>query len=117
VALIPVFRAALSLIEKRTVLSDIAEGDWSKVNLVALATLCNGFIWELWNFGSEWIHEFYPTTPGFWMYSVPYVDVIHIFSEMPFLGYHGYLFFGVNCWILWNLSSFLLGFEDSLEIA
>ena len=116
VALIPVFGAALSLIGKKTVLSGIGKGDWSKVNLVALATLCNGFIWEIWNFGSEWFHGFYPTTPGFWMYSVPYVDVVHIFSEMPILGYYGYLFFGVNCWILWNLAAYLLGFEDSLEL-
>ncbi len=115
VALIPVFGAGLSLVGRRTVLSGIGEGDWSQTVLIALATLLNGFVWELWNFGSEWFHGFYPTTPGFWMYSVPYVDVIHIFSEMPLLGYYGYLFFGVNCWILWNLSAFLLNFDDTID--
>ena len=116
VALIPVFGAGLSLAGKKTVLSGIAKGNWTDVNLIAISTLLNGIIWELWNFGSEWFHGFYPTTPGFWMYSVPYVDAVHLFSEMPLLGYYGYLFFGVNCWILWNLSAYLFNFTDSIEI-
>lgn len=116
VALIPVFGSALALVGKKTVLSEISVGDWSKVNLIALATILNGFFWELWNFGSEWFHDYRPVTPGFWKYSVPYVDAVHIFSEMPILGYYGYLFFGVNCWILWNLCAYLLKFDDKIDL-
>jgi hypothetical protein len=117
VSLVPVLGAALILAGKRTLLNDIGErGDWTKVNLSAVATLLNGIFWELWNFGSAWFHPEFPTTPGFWRYSVPYVDVIHLFSEMPLLGYWGYLFFGVNCWILWNLASYFFGFDDDVEV-
>lgn len=117
VSLVPVLGAALILARKRTLLNDIGErGDWTKVNLIAIATLLNGIFWELWNFGSNWFHPAFPDTPGFWKYSVPYVDVVHVFSEMPLLGYWGYLFFGVNCWILWNLASYFFGFDDDVEV-
>lgn len=117
VSLVPVIGGALILAGKRTLLNDIGDkGDWTKVNLIAIATLLNGIFWELWNFGSDWFHPSFPTTPGFWRYSVPYVDVVHVFSEMPLLGYWGYLFFGVNCWILWNLASYFFGFKDEVEV-
>ncbi len=117
VSLVPVLGAALILAGKRTLLNDIGEsGDWTKVNLIAVATLLNGIFWELWNFGSNWFHHTFPDTPGFWKYSVPYVDVVHLFSEMPLLGYWGYLFFGVNCWILWNLASYFFGYNDEVEV-
>ena len=117
VALIPLLGSAMSLTGYWTPLSDIARrGDWSRVSLIGLATLCNGFFWELWNFGSEWFHRDVPTNPNYWRYSVPYVDVIHIFSEMPLLGYFGYILFGVNCWILWLISSYLMGFSPDIDL-
>lgn len=117
VALIPLVGAALALAGFWTPLRDIARrGDWSKVCLVGLGTLCNGFFWEMWNFGSEWFHDGAPVNPNYWKYSVPYVDVIHIFSEMPLLGYYGYILFGVNCWILWLIAAHLLGFSPTIDL-
>jgi len=90
VALVPMLSAAMALTGYWTPFTPIKDGDWSKVILIGLATLFNGFFWEFWNFGSEWFHESMPTTPNYWKYSVPYLDKIHIFSEMPILGYFGY---------------------------
>jgi len=90
-------------------------GDWSPVILIALATLVNGFFWEFWNFGSEWFHDDAPTNPNYWKYSVPYVDKFHIFSEMPVLGYFGYLLFGIVCWILWLTMAYLFSFNPSIH--
>lgn len=52
----------------------------------ALAALCCGFLWELWNFRSAFK----------WLYHIPYVEQWHLF-EMPLLGFAGYLPFGVLC--------------------
>lgn len=90
-------------------------GDWSPVILIALATLLNGFCWEFWNFGSEWFHDDRPTNPNYWRYSVPYLDKIHIFSEMPLLGYFGYLFFGIGCWILWVTIGHFTGYNATVH--
>lgn len=90
------------------------KGDWSFVMLIALATLLNGLFWEFWNFGSEWFHDYAPTNPNYWKYDIPYLDKYHIFSEMPVLGYFGYLFFGVVCWILWLTCGYLLGYNVSI---
>ncbi len=115
VSLVPTLGAALILAGKKTFLDDLRQGDWTKTCVIAVATLCNGIFWELWNFGSQWFHPTIPTTPGFWRYSVPYVDVVHVFSEMPLLGYWGYFFFGLNCWVLWNLASYFFGFDDGVD--
>ena len=69
-----------------TVFSVLADGDWQPVLLPALAALCCGFFWELWN-----VRSF-----AHWEYSVPYVQTFHLF-EMPLLGYAGYLPFGLTC--------------------
>jgi len=90
-------------------------GDWSQVVLIAIGTLFNGFFWEFWNFGSEWFHADRPTNPNYWRYSVPYLDKFHIFSEMPLLGYFGYLFFGIGCWVLWGAVAHLVGFSPAIH--
>lgn len=89
-------------------------GDWSFVLLIALATLLNGFFWEFWNFGSEWFHDYAPTNPNYWKYDIPYLDKFHFFSEMPILGYFGYMFFGVVCWVLWLTIAYILNFNPSI---
>lgn len=116
VALVPMLSAAMALCGYWTPFTPIRNGDWSRVILVALATLCNGFFWEFWNFGSEWFHDSLPTNPNYWKYSVPYLDKIHIFSEMPILGYFGYLFFGVNCWIVWLIAAYVFKFDADFEL-
>ncbi len=90
------------------------KGDWSYLVLIALAELCNGFFWEFWNFGSEWFYSDAPTNPNYWKYSIPYLDKFYIFSEMPILGYFGYLFFGIGCWVLWCGVSYLVGFNGEI---
>lgn len=117
VSLIPVLVPAMNIGKYWTPFTEISKkGDWSNVILIALATLLNGFFWEFWNFGSEWFHDYAPTNPNYWKYSVPYIDKYHIFSEMPILGYFGYLVFGIVCWVLWLAVAYLLDFDAKLEI-
>jgi hypothetical protein len=91
------------------------KGDWSFVVLIALATLLNGFFWEFWNFGSGWFNNYAATNPNYWKYAVPYLDKYHFFSEMPILGYFGYLFFGNVCWMLWVTIGYLMDFDATME--
>ena len=74
------------LLEGKTIFSVLARGNWQPILLPALAALCCGFFWELWNVKSF----------AHWEYSVPYVQAFHLF-EMPILGYAGYLPFGLVC--------------------
>ncbi len=70
----------------------IANGDWRACFALCIGALVCGFFWEMWNFYSM---------PK-WIYSVPFVDFLHIF-EMPLLGYLGYLPFGLELYALANL--------------
>ena len=116
VSLVPVLIPAMNLSKLWTPFDEISKkGDWSAVLLVAIATLLNGFFWEFWNFGSEWFHDYAPTNPNYWKYSVPYLDKIHLFSEMPILGYFGYLFFGIGCWALWLTICYLLEMNPDIS--
>ena len=112
----PILAPAMALAGFWTPFSPIKKGNWSPLILIALATVLNGFFWELWNFGSEWFHNDIPTNPNYWKYSVPYLDKIHIFSEMPILGYFGYLFFGVVCWVVWLIFAYICGFDPEIEL-
>ncbi len=67
-------------------LAALADGRWRVWAAAALSGLVCGIFWEMWNFYSL----------ARWAYSVPWVDRFHIF-EMPFLGYAGYLPFGIEC--------------------
>ncbi|MGZ4956553.1 MAG: mechanosensitive ion channel protein MscS [Methylobacter sp.] len=92
----------------------MAEGNWGPVLLIALGTLFNGFFWELWNWGSA--HPAQPiTNPNYWVYDIPYVNVIHIFSEMPLLGYMGYMPFGILAWAVFIWLGVLFGFDTELH--
>jgi len=117
VSLVPILIPAMHIGKYWTPFVDISQnGNWSKVILIALATLLTGFFWEFWNFGSEWFHDYAPTNPNYWKYSVPYLDKYHIFSEMPILGYFGYLLFGIVCWVLWLTVAYLFDFDPTVEI-
>jgi len=95
--------------------TDIAKGNWSAGILIALASFANGILWEFWNYGSS--HPTEPiTNPNYWVYNIPYVDVIHIFSEMPLLGYFGYLPFGVLVWQVFIWSGKFFGFNSDISI-
>ncbi|OHD12719.1 MAG: small-conductance mechanosensitive channel [Spirochaetes bacterium GWD1_27_9] len=111
--LIPILAAVMSIVGSWTAFVPLKKGDWTPIILIALASLFNGFFWELWNYGSEFFNP--GGNPNFWKYSVPYLDKIHIFSEMPILGYFGYLFFGIGCWDFWLVSAYLLGFSPDID--
>ncbi len=116
-SLIPILVPAMTIGKYWTPFAEISKnGNWSSLILIAIATLLNGFFWEFWNYGSEWFHQGSPTNPNYWKYSVPYVDVGHFFSEMPILGYFGYLFFGIVCWIMWLTMAYLFKFDPDVEI-
>lgn len=71
---------------RTTILSDLVQGDWRRVALLAFSALICGFFWEMWNWHSL----------AKWIYEVPYVNRYKVF-EMPILGYSGYLPFGLEC--------------------
>lgn len=74
------------------ILSRLNHGDFTMVAAYATSALICGFFWEMFNMYSL----------ARWQYSIPYVDVLHIF-EMPILGYAGYLPFGLECALIINL--------------
>lgn len=92
----------------------MAQGDWGPMILMAFASLCNGFFWELWNWGSAQPNPLPPTNPNYWVYDIPYVNVIHICAEMPLLGYFGYLPFGILVWVVYIWAGKVFGFDSSL---
>ena len=70
----------------KSYLIPLQTGDYRIVYLPALAALCCGVLWEMWNFYSQ----------SKWEYAIPYVHRFELF-EMPVLGYAGYLPFGLIC--------------------
>ncbi len=93
----------------------MAQGDWGPAALSAISSLLIGFFWEMWNYGSAHPTPDVQSNPNYWVYDIPYVNVIHLFSEMPLLGYFGYLPFGLIVWLLFIWASLLLKFDSSLE--
>ena len=79
-------------LNNRTLMYATGQGDWRIVLSLWLGCLICGFFWEMWNYYS------YPK----WVYSVPFVDFLHIF-EMPALGYLGYLPFSLELYALYQL--------------
>ncbi|WP_211220173.1 hypothetical protein [Hugenholtzia roseola] len=112
---IPVLGAALSLAGVPTPFSSIRQGDWTQTILLALATFFNGFIWEFWNFGSGFFRADIVANPNYWKYDIPYVNVLHFFSEMPLLGYFGYLFFGILFLLIWLVIAYIFNLESDIE--
>lgn len=119
----PLIVLAGQLIRKNiwTPFTAMAQGNWSPILLIALSSLFTGFFWEMWNHGSESINPIShtlpipQTNPNFWIYDVPYVNVIHIFSEMPLLGYFGYLPFGILVWVFFIWAGKVVGFNTNFS--
>jgi len=93
----------------------MAQGNWSPALLMALASLCIALFWEGWNYGSAHPDPALATNPNYWVYDIPYVNVIHIFSEMPLLGYMGYLPFGVLVWLMFIWAGSVFDFDSRIE--
>lgn len=93
----------------------LAEGNWSPIALIALSSFLNGLFWEVWNWGSaHYIAGLPSTNPNYWIYDIPYVNVIHIHAEMPLLGFAGYLPFGIMVWVVFIWAGKLFGFDTRL---
>lgn len=108
-----VFSGLLIILKVPSPLSEMAKGNWSPLLLIALASIFNGFFLEMWNYGST--HPVNPiANPNYWVYDIPYVNVIHIFSEMPLLGYIGYMPFGVMVWIIYIWAGKVFDFNTNL---
>jgi len=93
----------------------MAQGNWNPAVLAALSSLIIGFFWEMWNYGSAHPNPALQTNPNYWIYDIPYVNVIHIFSEMPLLGYCGYLPFGILVWVAFIWAGKVFGFDSGLS--
>jgi hypothetical protein len=76
----------------RSLLDDLARGDWRPTIALGGGCLICGFCWEMWNFFS------YPK----WVYRIPYADWLPLF-EMPLAGYLGYLPFSLELFALYHL--------------
>lgn len=107
----------LSLLKIPTLFSPMRNGDWTKPMLIAIAMFVSGLLWEFFNYGSELFNDPVSINPSFWKYSIPYVNDVKLpFSEMPVLGYWGYIPYGWVCWLQWSLSSKLFGFNENLSL-
>jgi hypothetical protein len=80
---------------RSSLIQQAASGEWRNIAALALAGLCCGFFWEMWN---------YYALPK-WYYTVPFVNYLKIF-EMPLLGYGGYIPFA---WELYAIYHFIWG--------
>jgi hypothetical protein len=108
--------AALARFGLWTPFRPISKGVWSHVVIAGLASLINGVFWELWNYGSEYWRDGASLNPNFWFYEIPYVEKFHPFSEMPLLGYFGYLPFGGLAWVCWLVCAHLLNLEPDFDV-
>lgn len=112
-----IIASILGLLGIYNIFSPIKNGDWSQLILIGIAMIICGLMWEFVNFGSEKFYNYRPLNPSYWKYAVPYVNKIHLpFSEMPILGYFGYIPYGWVCWLQWSLASKLFGFDDNISI-
>ncbi|MFK7923063.1 MAG: hypothetical protein AB8H47_13960 [Bacteroidia bacterium] len=106
----------LSLLNIWTPFKPIAKGNWSPFLVFCLTYFFVGFILEGQNYFSGYHEvgsEVQTFNPSYWVYNIPYVDVLHIF-EMPALGFLGYLPFGIYCWVWWIFVSYLLNIPSYL---
>ena len=96
------------------------EGNWTPLLLFGLTFLIQGFLMECWNYLSvTYISRnpdvFETNNPAFWRYCIPYVHKGLIF-EMPVLGYAGYLFFSIHCWLWWLAMAKMMGIDTKFSL-
>jgi hypothetical protein len=111
-----VLTTALALLGFWTPFRPITHGNWSPVVLAGFGALVNGVFWELWNYGSAYFHGTTVTNPNYWYYDIPYVNRFHPFSEMPLLGYAGYLPYGFLAWVCWLVAAHILDLRPNFDL-
>jgi len=109
-----IFASILGICNIWTPLTPIKTGNWSPLAIIALAGFIQGFLWEGMNYYSASHAPFHTNIPGYWVYSIPYVEFGHIF-EMPALGFFGYLPYGLFCWIFWIVGAELLNIPPAIS--
>jgi hypothetical protein len=90
-----IFDSQNALMQRPSLIQQVARGDYRNLITFAAATLICGFFWEMWNFWA------FPK----WYYTVPIINFWHVF-EMPLLGFSGYIPFS---WELYALYQYLCG--------
>ena len=95
-----VFVLVQVLLGEPCILDRLKTGAWGLVFRFSIAALVCGFCWETWNYYSL----------AKWVYAVPWVHRWQIW-EMPFIGFAGYLPFGIECAAVtfWLYDAFGLG--------
>jgi hypothetical protein len=80
-----------------SLLRELESGSVRMLHLLLLSGFLCGILWECWNFwaGSKW------------SYTIPYLGFLKVF-EMPVLGFLGFPFFALECYVLVNTSCLLL---------
>ncbi len=73
-----------------SLIGDLVQGQYRRLFALLLSGGICGFLWEFWNFWAL----------SKWTYTVPYLGNVKIF-EMPVLGYLGFPFFAVECWVMY----------------
>ncbi len=104
-----ILSSTLAYLNSWTPLTALKQGNWSPILLMALSALICGFFWEFWNWPSE------ANNPNFWRYNLPFVHEFELFG-MPILGFSGYLFFGIECWVIYIACAKLLGLNDDIQL-
>lgn len=111
-----IISSGLTLANVWTPFTPIRNGNWTALLVFALTYLIQGVLLEGWNYVSashtengELLETY---NAAYWVYSLPFVYKYLIF-EMPVVGYLGYLFFSIHCFVWWILGSRLLGIDDA----
>ena len=77
---------------ERSLLGDVARGEWGRIARLMAAGLFAGALWESFNGMAR----------GRWIYTVPFLEHWKIF-EMPPAGFIGFPFFALEAWSLYHL--------------
>lgn len=98
-----VFVLVQVFLKEPCILERLKNGSWGLVFRFEIAALCCGLCWETWNYWSF----------AKWVYAVPWVHGFQVW-EMPFIGFAGYLPFGVECAavVYWLYEAFGLKAEE-----
>lgn len=92
----------------------VTAGNWTPLALIGLGNFISGFLCEAINYLSAEHNPFHTFIPGYWKYSIPYVDTWHIF-EMPLEGLYGYLPYGIYNWVVWIGFAYFLNISTNFE--
>ena len=109
-----IFALLLDILGMWTPFKPIVEkGDWTPLALISLAQFIMGFLCEASNYFSAYHNPLQTSNPDYWVYSIAYVNVLHVF-EMPLLGLFGYIPFGIYIWVWWLVVAFVLNIPPYL---